>query len=574
MYGYGLAFGLPGLGTDLTVQTLTTTGAATIGDVLSGKGVSLDPEAVNPGDPQTLWVDAADKLYLGVTEITNQSTPPSGPVGSVQFNTAGVFAGSANFTFDTVTSTLTVSDKIVVGDLELAGSYIIAGSGGNDLRLLSKKGITVELDGNVGGLGPDSFRVILDNVHGTPIFSVNADEVADGSGKVVVTNLIENTTTDFLCRLAAAHDFIVDDGVNPFLLKVDGTTGAMDLIGTIKTTDTTQSVSVGTGSIITAGGIGLAKNLYVGTDLVVVTGNLQMLAGPIISFSIVDSTSTATGAITTDGGVGIEKRLNVGGMIATESTVESTLKSNGSITTLGGMGIMKSLCVGDKIKVTSYVQAYGPLITLNATESTSTTTGAIKCSGGVGIVKNLHVGGIITVPENDISETGSDNIRMLAYQGDSSVPATYQQIVTPTNLDSSGSGANVRLSTLGSGEIFITASSRWYKTNIRSVSGIGLVKATLKLQGCMFDMKNGRESNILGLIAEDVYECDSRFADYRLVPEGSARLEGATIVSSNPEGVMVVDGLNDRGIMIGLIETVKSLQNEIDELRAIVEKLS
>jgi hypothetical protein len=93
------------------------------------------------------------------------------------------------------------------------------------------------------------------------------------------------------------------------------------------------------------------------------------------------STSSTTGALIVSGGVGIAKELNVG------STTASTSSSTGALIVAGGVGIAKELNVGLTATITG-------VTSINATTtSTTTTTGALKVAGGVGIVENLNVGG-------------------------------------------------------------------------------------------------------------------------------------------------------------------------------------
>ena len=75
--------------------------------------------------------------------------------------------------------------------------------------------------------------------------------------------------------------------------------------------DTTQSTSTTTGALTIAGGVGVAKNLYVG--------------GVASISDTTQSTSTTTGALTIAGGVGVEKNLYVGGVASISDTTLSTI---------------------------------------------------------------------------------------------------------------------------------------------------------------------------------------------------------------------------------------------------------
>jgi hypothetical protein len=62
------------------------------------------------------------------------TTPPAGSTTQVQFNDAGAFGGSANFTFNNITNALTVTGGItgsnlrLTGDAEVSGSFSVSGT--------------------------------------------------------------------------------------------------------------------------------------------------------------------------------------------------------------------------------------------------------------------------------------------------------------------------------------------------------------------------------------------------------------------------------------------------------------
>jgi hypothetical protein len=67
----------------------------------------------------------------------------------------------------------------------------------------------------------------------------------------------------------------------------------------IDSTDTTDSTTTGTGAFITAGGVGIAKNAYVGANLRVI--------------GTTEATNVATGSTVLSGGLGVAKNVFIGG---------------------------------------------------------------------------------------------------------------------------------------------------------------------------------------------------------------------------------------------------------------------
>ena len=131
-----------------------------------------------------------------------------------------------------------------------------------------------------------------------------------------------------------------------------------------------------------------------------------------------NATSPETGAVIVDGGVGIAKDLYIGGSLNIEGAFENdgimhitdatdaNNPDSGALQVDGGTGINKKLYVGDELHVTntsyfsdievsSNANISGVLNITNTTNATSPNNGALHVDGGVGIAQDLHVGGTI-----------------------------------------------------------------------------------------------------------------------------------------------------------------------------------
>jgi len=128
--------------------------------------------------------------------------------------------------------------------------------------------------------------------NGSGVFVINTSGQPVVTGTVISSTAFNALTADLATGLSTA---ITKDGQT-------ATTARIPFAQGISSTLVTDSTSTTTGSIITAGGAGVAKALFVGT-----TANVA---------GTTDSSSSTTGAITTAGGIGIAKALNVGTTLA------------------------------------------------------------------------------------------------------------------------------------------------------------------------------------------------------------------------------------------------------------------
>jgi hypothetical protein len=157
-----------------------------------------------------------------------------------------------------------------------------------------------------------------------------------------------------------------NDGTSPFKFNVTASSGRVDTVGQIVTTNATDASSTSTGALIVTGGAGIGAQLRV--------------AGVTTLSNATDSTALGTGALVVSaGGASINNQLRVGGA----ATITGATQINN---TLGVTGITS--------------------IT-NATDSTATNNGALVVTGGVGVGGQLRVSGNATF-SNDINVLGGD----------------------------------------------------------------------------------------------------------------------------------------------------------------------
>jgi len=244
----------------------------------------------------------------------------------------------------------------------------------------------------LGGVGITKDLYVGGTIHGT-ILTATIDEL-------VVSSTIDSTSTStgalrvnggvgFAKNLNIGGDLNINQNFHSDgYIAADGEVSSISqftCLGTLNSFDATS------GSFVTSGGVGIAKNLNVGGD--------------VIFLSTTFSTSTSTGSIICSGGVGIGSDLYVDGTVTGNSTIngvvifgrgtiDSSNVSSGSIVTSGGAGIAKNLYVGGNISSNDIIQ--GLTINSNGTyDSSNISSGSLVTLGGAGIAKNLYVGGTI-----------------------------------------------------------------------------------------------------------------------------------------------------------------------------------
>ncbi len=169
--------------------------------------------------------------------------------------------------------------------------------------------------------------------------------------------------------------------------------------GSSTLTSTTDSSSSVTGALVVAGGVGVAKRLYVGTNF--------SAAGDSTLTSATDSSSFSTGALVVSGGLGVGKNLQVqtgyGVYVrdANQGMEWSGLLGPGQdgpfLHGFNG-GYLGSTGSGSPVYTLNWTDT--SLKVLPATDALSTSTGALVLSGGIGVAKQAWIGTNLTVGAN------------------------------------------------------------------------------------------------------------------------------------------------------------------------------
>ena len=212
--------------------------------------------------------------------------------------------------------------------------------------------------------------------NGSGTFQINTSGQPVVAGTVISSTAFNALTADLATGLSTA---ITKDGQTTATARIPFAQG-------ISSTLTTDSSSVSTGSIITAGGVGIAKALYVGT-----TANVA---------STTDSSSISTGSIVSAGGVGVAKNLYVGvnanvagtlGVtgVATFSAapIYSSLTASSAVATDASKGLVSvtNTGTGNNVLATAPTIASANLTTALTLTGAAGTTGQALTSQGTGV---------------------------------------------------------------------------------------------------------------------------------------------------------------------------------------------
>jgi hypothetical protein len=236
---------------------------------------------------------------------------------------------------------------------------------------------------------------------------INSGTTLDITAPTVDINVSTTLNVDGVTQLTGAVTFGVDD--TSANVKFFGATSGSymlwqedvdDLVlagaSALSIDTTTDSSNTTTGSFHTDGGVGIAKKLYVGTDL------------------DVDGT-TNLDAVDIDGAVQIDNTVAVG--------------TNGSGFDVKFFGDTSSaFMLWDASEDDLILSGAAALSIDTTTDSSSTTTGSFHTDGGAGIAKKLYVG-------TDLDVNGTTNLDIVDIDGATQIDATFSVGVNGTSAD-------------------------------------------------------------------------------------------------------------------------------------------
>jgi hypothetical protein len=378
-------------------NTSPSLGAGSVGSIETAGGVGIAKD-----------LDVGTTATISGITFHNNTTPTlaSATQGAVQ-TTGGV--GIAKDIYVGTTAT-------VAGTLFATSTSPALGGGANTAAVEVTGGVEIAKDIYVG-----TTATIVGSASVGAAFTVTGFTSLNG-GALATAMTITNSTS------------VNSTGTGALIVPFGGVGigGGLVVGGVTSSTNTAPSLGVaGAGSVQTAGGVGIAKDIYVGTTATIAGVTFHNNTTPTLA-------SASQGAVQTTGGVGIAKDIYVGttatiaGVTFHNNTTPTLASaSQGAIQTTGGVGIAKDLYVGTTATVA------GILTVNNNTSVSSTTTGALQITnGGLAVGGGGFFGGTVTA--TNLVVTGSATL-----PGNISLSALTVTNLTVTNNETVGNNLSV-----------------------------------------------------------------------------------------------------------------------------------
>jgi hypothetical protein len=207
--------------------------------------------------------------------------------------------------------------------------------------------------------------------NGSGTFTINTTGQPVVAGTVISSSAFNSLTNDLATGLTTA---ITKDGQTTTTARITFAQGFTSSL-------VTDSSSVSTGSIITAGGVGIAKALYVGT-----TANFSSLTASKPVFTDASKGLVSTGTLGADqGGTGVANNVaatvtSSGNFAYTRTltgTTNVTLPTTGTLATLAGSETFTNKTLTNPT-VTNYVETVVAIGTVTTTNTISLTSGTVQ----------------------------------------------------------------------------------------------------------------------------------------------------------------------------------------------------
>lgn len=339
--------------TDSTQSTSTTTGSIT---TLGGIGVAKNVWVGGAVNSSSQGFVASNSSTYGLNVDSNNFAVGSNATDTYiqTFNSNTLHLNNQGNNVHIGTDLLLTGDLTVDDTTDSTGGYL-TGSIQTDGGLGVAKTVTIGGTLQVTGTADGEIARIRQNSGGT-----------NNMGWFYTVDDAAKTLTVKHSGAATPDEVFWEFGGGLTFMTATKTGLTMTFAGALIVDDTTDSTSTTTGSIQTDGGIGVAKDVWVGSDIYMGTNNSSTIyfkdaaAANAIAFRLSSADAMLYGRTnieshtfytqdTIRGSIESDGRLNWLESITTDDTTDSTSTITGSIQTDGGIGIAKAVVVGTTI---------------------------------------------------------------------------------------------------------------------------------------------------------------------------------------------------------------------------------
>jgi hypothetical protein len=379
--------------------------AVGLGGNLTVTGTSILSGAVATGDGLTV---GSNFTVSGITRLIGAATASSTFGVRGNFNVTGTSLLIGNVYAD--------SDVGVNGNLAVTGTSVLTGiTRINDNTNSADTGSGALVVAGGAGFGGNV------NVGGNIFVQGVINATVVGSIDTA-TNITAGTAGAIAVQTAFGRTSFINPGAAGTILTSNGTGAIPSYQNTLTLASAVNAISTLTGALITLGGVGVGKDLWVGGDLYVggqqalTTASVNQFANQTFIFAGTDTAvTTSTGNITIWNTSTLASVTDRGGITPTAlvftNQTQSTSTDTGALVIGGGLGVNKNVTIGENLTVFGNINFQGQSGT--GINGNTATFGTIIATGtnvtGLFVTGNSTIGGNLTA--TTINVTGRSTLQ-------------------------------------------------------------------------------------------------------------------------------------------------------------------